>query len=296
MKLSILTPTYNRAELLKRAYLSLKNQTNLNFEWIVVDDGSTDKTKEVVDKFVKEQTKFKILYFAQENLGKCAAINLGVQNISGEYCLILDSDDYLTDDAVETVYGWIKDIDGISNMAGVSGLRGWSNKDGAIGGHIKKEFIDCTNIERKKYGLLGDKAEIYKTEILRKYPFPKFENENFLSEACVWDLIANDGYKIRWYNKIIYKCEYLEGGLTKGINNEMLLKNFQGYTYYVKLYYSTHRGLSGLNLIGKYCSVAKLKKLKNKQIRKNLNISAFKCFMGKFVHLMNKSLKSLKKS
>jgi len=296
MKLSILTPTFNRCECLNRTYQSLKNQTNVNFEWIIIDDGSTDGTKELIDEIIGQEKQFKIYYYYQENSGKCVAINHGVDKVLGEYVLILDSDDYLTEDAVDSIYDWIKDVEGLSDIVGVAGLRGWATNDQAIGGFIKKDYIDCTNVQRKKNGLSGDKAEVYKTEILKKYPFPKFENEKFLSEGCVWDKIASDGYKLRWYNKIIYKCEYLPGGLTKSLNNEVYLKNFQGYTYYVKVYVSARRGLSALNLIGQYYIIAKKKNLKRKQIRQNLQVGNFKLFIGRIVNFANRIRKSFKKS
>ena len=98
----------------------------------------------------------------------------------------------------------------------------------------KLEFIDATNLERKSKKLLGDKAEVYRKDILLKYPFPEFEGEKFLTEAVVWNRIAADGYKIRWFNKIICICEYLDDGLTKTDAEERRINNFNGYTCFEK--------------------------------------------------------------
>ena len=294
MKLSILTPTYNRACLLERAFASLCKQSCLDFEWVVVDDGSVDNSETLIQKFIEKETNFKIKYFKQENGGKHRALNNGIKHVEGDYVLILDSDDYLTSDAVETTYKWIEEIKDLPNMAGIAGLRGWADREDAIGGFIKEDFIDCTNIERKKFGLSGDKVEVYKTSILKEFSFPEFENEKFLSEACVWDLIAKHGYKIRWYNKIIYKCDYLEGGLTKSLNEDVLLKNFQGYTCYVKVYVSTHHGLTKLNLIGCYNKIARKKGLHPKEIASNLSIGLFTLFMGRIIHKLNTVVKKIK--
>ena len=118
----------------------------------------------------------------------------------------MDSDDYLKHDAIESVQKWIVTIDQDPYFAGVSGLR--SNSKGNVIGTfpIGSAFVDATNLEREKYKLLGDKAEIYRKDILLAYPFHEYPNERFLPEAVVWDRIARDGYKLRWYNQVICIC------------------------------------------------------------------------------------------
>ena len=101
--ITILTPTFNRDYILKKAYNSLLNQNNKKFEWLIIDDGSTDKTKELVNKF-KSENKIKIRYFYKKNGGKHTALNFGINKAKGDLILILDSDDYLRKDAVELVY------------------------------------------------------------------------------------------------------------------------------------------------------------------------------------------------
>lgn len=212
--ITVFTPTFNRESTLRRLYESLLCQTNKNFEWLIVDDGSSDGTEELIKTFINGNNDFNIAYYKQPNGGKHRAINFGVHKAKGELFFIVDSDDYLTEDAIESLYCWSNSINDKDKFAGVSGLRGYNNSE-VIGGNMKKEYIDATNIQRGKFQLDGDKAEAYFTDVLKRFPFPEIDGEKFLLEAVVWDTIALNGYKIRWFNKIIYITEYLEGGLTK---------------------------------------------------------------------------------
>lgn len=212
--ITIFTPTYNRRNLIDNLYQSLLLQTEKNFEWLVVDDGSTDDTKEYFSELLSKPLPFPIRYIKQENGGKHRAINRGVQNAVGDFFFIVDSDDYLTENAIEKIHQWIATLDDSYKWAGVSGLKGYSTNK-VVGQRASTNFIDAKNNERRKYNLLGDKAEIYFTDVLKKYPFPEIPGENFISEEIVWNAIARDGYYLRWFNEIIYICSYLEGGLTK---------------------------------------------------------------------------------
>lgn len=230
---TIFTPVYNRAYIIQNLYESLKRQTDQRFEWIIVDDGSTDNLFEMVETWKKETRAFPIRYYYTENGGKHRAINFGVKMASYDAFLIVDSDDYLTDNAVELVHEWWQGIKDKEEYAGVSGLRG-NESGGAIGGRPSMDpYIDATNMEREKYGLLGDKAEVYKTAVLRKYPFPEFPGENFLTEAVVWDRIAAGGFKLRWYNQIIYICDYRADGLTRQ-GRKIFEKNPKGWGLYLR--------------------------------------------------------------
>ncbi len=235
MTVTVFTPTYNRAKLLPTLFNSLKNQTIKDFEWVIVDDGSTDDTESVVADFLNDECGFPVIYEKQSNGGKHRAINRGVKLASGKLFFIVDSDDYLTDDAIETVIKWESELPA-GKWAGVAGLDGYIGKHDAIGTSFDGDYKDATSAERSLYNIGGDKAEVVYTKILADYPFPEFDGEKFITESAMWLAIARDGYKFRWYNKIIYKCEYLEGGLTD--NYEKLLKdNPFGYLYYNKLRY-----------------------------------------------------------
>lgn len=210
--ITVFTPTFNRGKLLLNLYNSLKLQTYQDFEWVILDDGSTDETEYIVNGFKKESLIL-INYIKQNNGGKHRAINRGVEEAKGDFFFIVDSDDILPIDSLSTIAAYCEQIKGRSEIAGVVGLR--SNKDGQIiGTNMKFEIIECTTLEyRYKYNIIGDRAEVFKTEILKQYPFPEFENEFFLSESIVWDKIATK-YKLLFFNKIVYEGEYLEGGLS----------------------------------------------------------------------------------
>ena len=242
MKLTVFTPAYNRANLLIKLYDSLCAQTVKSFEWIIVDDASTDNTKSVVESFLKKENGFEISYYCQEHGGKHRAINYALNKAKGSFFFIVDSDDYLVDNAVELVLNWIESIEENKLIAGVAGLKIspkgklWGLKSNDEIADRVGTFVDASNFERKKYDLLGDKAEVYRTEVLKKYAMPEFEGEYFVTEAVCWDAIAGAGYKLRWYYEPIYVCDYLEDGLTKTGANELRGRsnNYQGYCYYIR--------------------------------------------------------------
>jgi len=293
-RLSIITPTYNRGYILENLYNSLCNQTILDFEWIVVDDGSCDNTSEIVRTW-ERQGKIDMIYIEQKNGGKHRAINNGIKYVNNEYVYILDSDDYLLNNAVERIYLWIRSIDGLDNFAGISGLRGYDakNRIGNFPENVK--YVDCTNMDRIKKDLQGDKAEIYKTDLLKKYPFPEFDGENFLPENAVWNKLSLDGYKVRWFGEIIHICNYLEDGLTKKNGDERVLLNFEGYSYVEKI------NIKGLVFpynylaIGRYVKRAYKKGLSKLDILKKMEISNFEYLLGRIIELLNSKYKKVKR-
>ena len=214
-KITVFTPTYNRAYILDKCYESLKLQTFKDFEWIIYDDGSTDKTNEKVETFIKDGL-LDIKYYHQENKGKHVAINRGVNLAQGELFFIVDSDDYLTQDSLELVNkAWDSiEEDKKHEFIGVSGKRRLINRENHSFNfdtqYYDQDSITFNLIENN----MQDKAEVYVTEKLKKYKFPEYENEKFITEAVVWYKMAQDKYKIRWFDKEIYVCEYLEDGLS----------------------------------------------------------------------------------
>lgn len=212
--LTIITPTYNRGYIINKAYESLTRQNNQNFEWLVIDDGSSDNTKETIHKFI-EEGKIKIRYFYKKNGGKHTALNYGIKKAEGDYTLILDSDDYLSDNAVDIIEKYWKKYTNNKNICALSFLR-ITPESNKIGKSLTQHETVSNNIDfRYNQNVYGDMAEVYKTKILTKYPFPVFGNERFLSEAIVWNKIALD-YDTVYINEGIYICEYLEDGLSKG--------------------------------------------------------------------------------
>ena len=230
-KITILTPTYNRAHTLSRLYESLLYQGNKNFDWVIVDDGSSDDTRKVVEKFHDDY--FEIKYFYKANGGKHTAINYGMKYINTDYTFIVDSDDYLCDSAIELINEWIEDVDNDIEFAGVAGVRIKDYQGYNIIGQFPKgyEYIDCLNSERRGKKLMGDKAEIYRTELLKNNPFPEFKDEKFIPESVIWNKFSNMGLKVRWHKEGIVVCQYVEGGLTSEMKNiEHFVNNFKGYT------------------------------------------------------------------
>lgn len=216
--ITILTPTYNRASLLPRLFDSLLRQTNKAFEWIVVDDGSTDDTREVVAN-LKEKCggAFPMGYVYKANGGKHMAINIGAERARGELLFIADSDDLLIDDALETVANSWHDISDDKSFAGIAGLDIAMDTREVIGSGLPQEHIDCNAIDiRYRHHVTGDMKEVFRTEVLREFPFPEFAGERFCPEQLVWFRMARR-YRLRYINKPIYIADYQPDGITAGI-------------------------------------------------------------------------------
>ena len=225
-QITVFTPTYNRAYIIGQLYRSLQKQTFLNFEWVVVDDGSSDNTQELFTDWQQEQNPFPIHYVRQPNGGKCSAINHGLDLARGRLFFTVDSDDYLTDDALEKIICWEAELPSSGKYCGLAGNLGTSEKttpnrlfDGG--------FWDGTALDR--YGIVdGERAMVFYTDVHRQYRYPVFPGEKFLTEAVTWNRMANDGYRMRFYNDIIWVYEYKEDGLTKA-GSSLFLNNPIGY-------------------------------------------------------------------
>lgn len=224
--ITVFTPTYNRADLLTGLYNSLCKQKCQQFEWIIVDDGSTDDTKTVVDKMLNEQERkddsFQIRYFYKENGGKHTAINRGVQEAKGDLFLILDSDDELPEKSIKNISVRYEEIINDDSFGGICGLMAHRSGESisTFPEKVKEtnpDFIDCSEIDlRYKYHFQGDLCEVFKTSVLREFPFPEYKGERFCPEALVWNRIALK-YKLRTFNDVIYYRDYLDDGLTSKI-------------------------------------------------------------------------------
>ena len=213
--ITVLTPTYNRASLLINLYQSLIKQDFGDFEWVIVDDGSVDATTDIVNQFIQEG-QIVITYIKQANGGKHRALNRGVKEAKGELVLIVDSDDSLPNKSLSIIYSHYLDIKDNSSIGGVCGLM--AHHDGTIIGNRKIcSSMNLSSIEMHyKYGFVGDVCEVFKTDVLREFPFPEIENEKFCPEALVWNRIATK-YKLHYFNEVIYYRDYLDGGLTSKI-------------------------------------------------------------------------------
>lgn len=231
-KITVFTPTYNRAYIIETLYRSLQRQSFHDFEWVVVDDGSADNTQELFDVWCKENNPFPIRYHKQENGGKCRAINCGLEMAKGELFFTVDSDDYLTEDALEKVAQWDRELPKEQKFCGFVGNRG-TTPESTPNRLFEGGYLDGTALDRygsldDLYGIVdGERAYVFYTDIHRKYLYPEFPGEKFLTESVVWDKMAHDGYKLRFYNDIIWIWEYKEDGLTKA-GYKVFLNNPQG--------------------------------------------------------------------
>lgn len=275
-KITVFTATFNRINLLCNLYKSLQRQTKFDFEWLIIDDDSQDNTEKEVANWIYEENKFHIRYIKQEHGGKHRALNKGFILAQGEYFFIVDSDDYLVEDAIENVINWVKTIEGDDHLVGVSGLKATSR--GIVGGEplIPKDgWIDASNFERYKYKLDLDKAEVYRTEVLKKYPFPEYNNEYFITESICWNEISKDGYKLRWFPKIIYMCEYLDDGLTKSGANSFngYINNYYGFCFLIRQTIEIFGAINQPRLVYNYFKVARIKEKNIKDIKKDIQLN-----------------------
>ena len=222
---TVFTPTYNRAYILGDLYHSLQRQTCMDFEWLIVDDGSADDTKALVASWQGEENPFPIRYVYQENGGKCRAINRGLKEANGRLLFTVDSDDYLTDDAIEKVIRWEGELPKDGHFCGYVGNRGITPTQ-TPNRLFPGGYLDGTALDRYDQ-VDGERAFVFYTEIHRKYLYPEFPGEKFLTEAVTWDLMAHDGYKMRFYNDIIWIWEYKDDGLTRA-GYRVFLENPQG--------------------------------------------------------------------
>ncbi len=209
--ITIVTPTYNRARTLPTLYNSLCRQSSKRFNWLIIDDGSTDNTEQLIQTF--DSPYFEIKYVKKENGGKHTALNTAFGIVDTELTFIVDSDDWLTEDAVSTIEDdWLgrESLD----VCGISYLRGYNRTD-VIGDIFPKdnEINNFITLRFNKH-IGGDKAEVWRTDLLKQYRFPVFDGEKFFGESFIWIKIS-EKHDMIFRNKILYVTEYLEGGLSK---------------------------------------------------------------------------------
>ena len=229
MKFTIFTPTFNRKELLEKLYKSLQKQTFKDFEWLIVDDGSADGTKEKVEEFLSEK-KLDIKYYFKENGGKQRAYNFATDKANGELFICLDSDDEYVENGLETILKYWKKYEKNSDIAGMGYLSTYPNREVIGSSFPEKEMISTQFDIYNKYRVKGDKGLMFRTEIIKKYKFPVFEDEKFITEAVVYNRIC-EKHKMVYVNEKIEIKEYQEDGLTAKYNN-LLLRNPKGQALY----------------------------------------------------------------
>lgn len=229
-KLTVFTPTFNRAYCLHHCYESLTRQSCKDFVWLIIDDGSTDYTPNLVKDWIEEEI-IEIKYIQQPNQGMHGAHNTAYSNIKTELNVCIDSDDYMPDDAVEKIISFWNKY-GSNKVSGFIGLD--SNTNGQIVGskmpeHLKKSTLfDLYN----KHGVTGDKKLVYRTELTKKYPYPIFKGEKYVGLAYKYYKLDQE-YEMLLFNKVLCLVEYLEDGSSKNMFNQYR-KNPKGFAFYRK--------------------------------------------------------------
>ncbi|HEF1903179.1 hypothetical protein BK703_19195 [Bacillus thuringiensis serovar silo] len=230
MKYTIFTPTYNRENELEVLYGSLKKQSFQDFEWLIIDDGSTDKTEKKVNDFIKEGN-ISIRYIRQNNGGKHRAFNKAIEESKGEFMVCVDSDDFLKDYALEKIDKYSK----INNNVMAICFLCVDPQDNVIGSSFPKSKSTFNLIELiYKYRMKGDKLWVFKHDILKEYRFPEYKGEKFVTEG-VLTLQMSLKYEVLAVNEALQVCEYRHGGLTAIGNKQLFRKNSKGAKAYYKL-------------------------------------------------------------
>ena len=242
MKISVLTPTYNRGELLKKLYDSLIENADygVKIEWLIMDDGSTDNTKTIVEQFIKEN-KIEVKYYYQKNQGKMIAINNLVQHVTGDLMIDCDSDDYFTKNAFEiikqeyTKHQYKKDVYGLCFLK-------YDQNGKNMGNKFRNEKTTMFDLYFKE-GETGEKAIVFFSNVRKQYKHQLEHNERFVTEARMYHGM-DEKYKMICINEPIMICEYQESGYTKNIKEEFIKNPFGYYEYFKEILQKDMKGVS----------------------------------------------------
>lgn len=230
---TIFIPTYNRAYVLPKTLESVAQQTLRDFEVLILDDGSTDETRSIVEDW-KEKTGIPTRYFWQENQGQQRSWNRALDLAHGELFAYLDSDNTMSHNCLERVLHHWNAIpeDKRQEFAGVEGLFA-HERDGSLeGGKFPEDVTDMTYVEmRCKYGIRGDKGGALATDVARKFPYPVVEGERHLRPSTIWKRMALAGYKIRYINEVTQTIDRQPDGKTAN-RFRLRMRNPKGFRLY----------------------------------------------------------------
>ena len=231
-RITVFTPTFNRAHTLPRTYESLKKQRDKRFIWLIIDDGSTDDTKQLVSQWMKENDSFQIKYIYKENGGMHTAHNVAYENIETELNVCIDSDDCLAENAIDLILDFW-DKSNHKNYAGIIGLD--SDFDGNIIGSDLGNITETTLSGFYANGGKGDKKLVYRTDIIKQYPpYPVFDGEKYVCLNYKYTLIDQD-YKLLTLNKVLCNVEYQSDGSSNSMWRQYL-NNPRGFAFLRKFY------------------------------------------------------------
>ena len=231
--LTVFTPAYNRAHTLPRTYESLLKQNNKDFIWLIIDDGSSDNTEELVREWQSRENGFEIEYIKKENGGMHTAHNTAYENIHTELNVCIDSDDCMADGAVKKILSkWSQIRD--KGYAGIIALDADMNTGNIIGKGFPEGMTETTLSGYYAQGGAGDKKLIYRTDVINQYPpYPVFEGEKYVALAYKYRLIDQD-YKLAVLNEVVCNVEYQLDGST-GTMWKQYLKNPKGFAFWRKV-------------------------------------------------------------
>lgn len=231
--LTVFTPAYNRAHTIIRTYESLLSQSCKDFVWLVVDDGSTDNTAELVKSWQKNDNGFEIKYIYKENGGMHTAHNTAYENIDTELNICIDSDDMISKNAVSLIEEkWNKIRD--KGYAGIIGLDADMSTGKIIGKGFPKDMTETTLMGYYAGGGAGDKKLVYRTDIINKYPaYPVFEGEKYVALAYKYRLIDQD-YKMAVLDEVLCDVEYQQDGSSMNMLKQYI-RNPKGFAFWRKV-------------------------------------------------------------
>ena len=260
--LTVFTPTYNRKHLLGRLYDSLKRQTCNDFVWLIVDDGSTDDTGELIEGYIAENagrpeaSRLEIVYIYRENGGKMRAHNDGVRNCTTKFFVCVDSDDYLVDTAVENLLNIAnlkltsasiedgKEAKKVSKqLAGIISHKGKSETELLTGVNFPEGISKSGLYNLYLNGFKGETTIMFVTDVIRQYPFPEIEGEKYVPEDYIYDKIDRQ-YEYVVLDKIITVCELVDEGYTDSV---VKLKNNNPVAF--RLYYEQRAIITPLSVL-----------------------------------------------
>lgn len=214
MQLTVFTPAYNRADLLGRCFESMKRQTNKDFIWLIIDDGSTDNTRQLVESWQREPLDFSLRYIFKENGGLHTAYNEAISNIDTELCVCIDSDDFMPDDAVEKILSCWKEH-GSAEVAGIVGLD-YDLQGNIIGDPLPdRKTINLIDLLVGKYPIRnGDRTNVVRTELYKKYaPMRVFPGEKNFNPHYLHLQISAE-YDFLVLNENLRFVDYQPGGMS----------------------------------------------------------------------------------
>lgn len=232
MRVTVFTPTYNRAHLLHRVYGSLADQTFKDFEWLIIDDGSTDETETVVSEFAA-RSDLRIRYYKQANKGKAASINEALALAQGVFFLVFDSDDWCTDNALERFLNAWDEIDQPEEYCAVSALKGYSRTTVVGETYNRMSKFGESYLDRFSRQVRGDKWEFIRTAIHRNHLYDLAAGERYQAPEYAWLGMALS-YKTVFLDEVLGVVEYQADGISRNNLTHRMQSPRSTYQFYMR--------------------------------------------------------------